>query len=178
MKCIHCNNDKKEKDFYRDKSKSSGFKPRCKPCDKLSVNRDGRREYERTYRENNKEARALIVKKSALKNKDHHARVRKLYLKTEAGIASYKKYTQKRYAIRKNAFIEDVDINELYIYSKGKCFYCSSCVDFKDIHVDHYIPLSKGGMHEKLNLRISCAHCNLSKGAKHPKELTYQMVQA
>ena len=37
-------------------------------------------------------------------------------------------------------------------------------------HLDHIIPLSRGGMHDDSNLQILCVHCNLSKNAKHPDD--------
>ena len=35
-------------------------------------------------------------------------------------------------------------------------------------HVDHYVPLSKGGLHVIENLVIACVTCNLEKSAKNP----------
>lgn len=34
------------------------------------------------------------------------------------------------------------------------------------MHLDHIIPLSKGGTHEPNNVRITHAKCNLSKHSK------------
>lgn len=49
------------------------------------------------------------------------------------------------------------------------CFYCGDgCAD--NFHVDHFVPLSKGGPHVLTNLRIACAPCNLSKSARDPME--------
>jgi hypothetical protein len=36
FKCIYCKEIKTENEFYHDKSKLSGYKPRCKKCDLLS----------------------------------------------------------------------------------------------------------------------------------------------
>jgi 5-methylcytosine-specific restriction endonuclease McrA len=47
------------------------------------------------------------------------------------------------------------------------CYWCDTECS-KKYHVDHYIPLSKGGEHEISNLVISCAKCNLTKNAKDP----------
>jgi hypothetical protein len=49
MKCKHCNKDKDISMFYKDKSKPSGFKPRCKLCDLLSVDVSRRKKYEAEY---------------------------------------------------------------------------------------------------------------------------------
>lgn len=176
FKCCHCGEEKDESFFYRDKSRPTGRKSRCKSCEKLYIDRQARRDYEKSYRLCNKERRAEIVRKSMEANKEHHKKKRQEYLLTDAGIAAYRKYTQKRYALRKSAHVEDVDIRALYEAANGKCFYCRCDVGFHDMHIDHFIPIAKGGRHESSNLRVSCPRCNLSKGAKLPEELSYQMV--
>lgn len=46
------------------------------------------------------------------------------------------------------------------------CRYCGSPTLRGERHVDHKIPLTRGGQHRAANLVITCAHCNLSKGAR------------
>ena len=46
-------------------------------------------------------------------------------------------------------------------------------IDKKDYHIDHIMPLSKGGRHTISNLVVSCPTCNLQKNAKDP----YQFAQ-
>lgn len=48
------------------------------------------------------------------------------------------------------------------------CFYCGEKI--KKFHLDHFIPLSRGGTNWPDNLVISCCPCNQSKGAKMPWE--------
>lgn len=53
----------------------------------------------------------------------------------------------------------------------SQCFYCG--VDMQnwkhdEIHVDHFYPVSRGGSDNPINLVVSCAPCNLSKGAREP----------
>lgn len=38
--------------------------------------------------------------------------------------------------------------------------------DGTDIHIDHVIPVSKGGKTVPGNLQVLCSKCNLSKGAR------------
>ena len=52
------------------------------------------------------------------------------------------------------------------------CAYCSRLgtdtdPDGKTWHMDHIIPLSKGGQDSLSNIVKTCQYCNLKKGAKH-----------
>lgn len=51
----------------------------------------------------------------------------------------------------------------------GKCHWCNVKVG-DDYHVDHIIPVSRGGSNSKDNIVISCPHCNLSRNDKLPHE--------
>lgn len=47
------------------------------------------------------------------------------------------------------------------------CMKCGKGVKIDHFHVDHIIPISKGGDEWELsNLELSCPECNLKKGAK------------
>ncbi len=51
------------------------------------------------------------------------------------------------------------------------CMKCGRRLKEDDFHVDHIVPLAKGGAEWDLsNLELSCAPCNLSKGARVPDE--------
>jgi 5-methylcytosine-specific restriction endonuclease McrA len=70
----------------------------------------------------------------------------------------------------------DYTIDELYgqfEQQEGFCFYCGELLysSFDNvIHVDHKIPVSRGGSNTIENIVISCASCNLKKGTKTPEE--------
>lgn len=55
---------------------------------------------------------------------------------------------------------------------RGKlhCWWCEKVIKEDIIHIDHRIPLSKGGDNSPGNICISCPSCNWSKGAKLPQE--------
>lgn len=61
------------------------------------------------------------------------------------------------------------DIRKQYELQKGKCYYCQSKVGIK-YHVDHVIPVTRGGSNYPSNLVISCSHCNESKNNRLPHE--------
>lgn len=44
------------------------------------------------------------------------------------------------------------------------CAYCSEVTDSP--HVEHVVPLSRGGVHGQTNIVAACSACNLSKGGR------------
>jgi len=48
----------------------------------------------------------------------------------------------------------------------GACYICGNTVSFKEMELDHIIPVKKGGTSDSFNLAVSCRRCNRSKGAK------------
>lgn len=61
------------------------------------------------------------------------------------------------------------DIKDQYARQHGKCYYCGQKVG-DTYHVDHVVPLSRGGSNSPENLVVACVHCNLSKSNKLPHE--------
>jgi 5-methylcytosine-specific restriction endonuclease McrA len=55
-------------------------------------------------------------------------------------------------------------IRSLWTAQAGLCKSCGRALG--DYHVDHVIPLAKGGRHEASNLALLCPTCNLRKGAR------------
>jgi 5-methylcytosine-specific restriction endonuclease McrA len=163
-------------EFYNDKSKPNGKKPRCKPCDAMSIDRERRSAYEKAYWSERKEKKKAIQKASMARNADHHREKRKDYLQTPSGKASYRRYTQTRRARTKSAFVEYVDPLQVYIEQDGRCYICGTDRPLSQMHLDHCVPIAAGGLHERENCGIACARCNLSKGAKPLSEVMYQVV--
>lgn len=60
---------------------------------------------------------------------------------------------------------------ELFAWQQGRCHYCGtllySCMPY---HLDHKIPLSRGGSNSIENIAISCQRCNALKHDKTEKE--------
>jgi 5-methylcytosine-specific restriction endonuclease McrA len=122
-------------------------------------NRDKMLEYHRKYREVNKEKRneALRQWKKANPDKlrmyDHNRRARE-YSDNSGG-----------YTIS--------ELNTLFEQQEGFCFYCGELLyaSFdREVHVEHRIPLSRGGRNLIENIVLSCSDCNLSKFTKTDDE--------
>lgn len=61
------------------------------------------------------------------------------------------------------------DIKAQLHRQKGKCYYCHKKVG-TDYHVDHIVPLSRGGQNDRDNIVIACSTCNQRKYNKLPHE--------
>ena len=58
----------------------------------------------------------------------------------------------------------------VYKEKNGVCEYCGKSLSKDEFHLEHKIPISRGGNNEYDNLTISCASCNLKKGSKTMSE--------
>lgn len=76
---------------------------------------------------------------------------------------------QRRAARKRGAsgFHTGHDIKQLFVLQRGKCACCRISIK-SGYHVDHIMPLARGGSNDKTNLQLLCKTCNLRKSAKHP----------
>ena len=67
------------------------------------------------------------------------------------------------------------EIAEIYRIAREeprvRCYLCGDLIPLGERHVDHIVPVSKGGSSRPSNLAVTCAKCNLEKSAKTPEEI-------
>lgn len=83
--------------------------------------------------------------------------------------------TRRYKARRKGASgsFTDADIERLKVAQRGKCCYCRK--PLLKYHIDHIVPVSKGGSNDPSNLQLLCPRCNISKGDKMPEVFAQKM---
>jgi len=129
-------------------------------------NREKISELKRQYYEEHKDGH---IKQYREINKEKMISQRKQYHQTKKGKASKVNSEHKRRAVKKQGDVTTPQLLELQQTAKI-CYWCNTSLKNKVVHIDHYVPLSKGGEHTLSNLVISCAKCNLSKSSKDPIE--------
>ena len=71
----------------------------------------------------------------------------------------------RRRAMKARARTEKVERLLVYDRDKGFCHICGVAVFHENWHLDHIIPLSKGGEHNYRNVAVSHPRCNMQKAA-------------
>ena len=125
------------------------------------------------YYEANKEHVLLKNKEYQKKNRLRINKYLLEYFKTEIGSASKLNTRHKRRAIIKDGDATTQQLKELYSTVKN-CYWCNTKLNKKNTHLDHFIPLSKGGLHTIDNLVLSCSCCNLKKSNKDPYQFALE----
>lgn len=120
---------------------------RKKLLDKLwaQSNKDRVNAASRRYRQNNPEKVALIKKTQAIRHPDT---IRNSQLRRRARIAENGVY-----------LVTKKDISRIM---RERCVYCGAPSE----HIDHVIPIAKGGAHKVGNLVAACRSCNQRKSDK------------
>ena len=123
-----------------------------------------------------KENKEILLEKQKLYYQQHKIKItnyKKHYNSTEKGKYNIKN-GRHTYRSRKTSTCDNTvttkALTELMVRQQYCCFYCGTALDPKDrnTHLDHYVPLSKGGTHSISNVVWSCATCNLTKNNKLP----------
>jgi len=166
--CTKCSKNKPISNFHNDRSRKDGKFPHCKECRSNETkeynknNSEAIKKYHKEYYEKNKE---VISEKEKIKYPKKKQKVLariKAWRKTDSGKASRASEHAKRRSAEKNITSKEEQSLIKELYTLAQLF---------DMHVDHYIPLSKGGDHSLSNLQILSAEENLKKGSKMPKEI-------
>jgi 5-methylcytosine-specific restriction endonuclease McrA len=141
--CLRCGQSKPTSEFYT--SKRYGYQVRCKPCDA----------------QDRKERRA---------RHDQAARDRQRYATDPDFKERRREMTRDRYAagIPSNSPRTRAFRQELFDTARGICAVCGEPMAFEESSVDHIVPISRGGKHERENMQIAHRVCNSVKGVRFP----------
>ena len=168
--CAKCGESKTLADFHKSKASRDGMAYTCKPCAKerthayrLAHKEEGvkyRRAYWPAYQKSNKDKIAGYTKKYRLANKDKIVKYQRAYGKAHPEVSA--KSVNKRRALKAGNGVFSVSDKELKRIRNSDCTHCGAV---GPSHIDHVIPLSRGGAHSLGNLMPLCKSCNSSKGA-------------
>lgn len=105
--------------------------------------------------------------------------MKRKYCSKECARASAKhRYRVARRMKESSAFVESVNPTEVYEESEGVCALCGlpvhnnwNCNDLWGATLDHIVPVSKGGKHERENIQLAHRICNSIKSDQENMEI-------
>lgn len=184
-RCTKCKKTQPMAMFSRNKRARDGLCCQCKSCSAAyrvahrasaaaygaqyyREHRDWFVEYHAEYHRRHKIEKA---RKDALRYREKKQAMKAQkagYYATERGKAvQAAKYNRRRLALNGMRLTADI-IQEVRNAAGGICCYCGE--PFGDGHIDHVIPVSRGGTNARDNLVYCCATCNQSKSANTLEE--------
>lgn len=163
-KCNECNTLKSLDYFYKDNRSKGGYQTKCKDCQKLY------------YIKNRSKYQELKKKKSYLEkmrnyqinNSEKINEYKRRRYRTIEGNAKVRASNARRRAIKKSTCDGSVDYKFILHLLEKQNYKCAiSGLDITEsYHIDHIIPLSKGGKHTKDNIQLLFPSVNMSKKDK------------
>lgn len=184
-KCVKCSTTKPWTNFNRCAANADGLQPVCRDCEKVQ-----KRAYYETNRERllaeTRRQNALNPEKNRRKarewqrlNRDRASTRQRAWRDVNADLVRQwgqsfarrhpdrvRTNTAKQRARRRGA--ATIPFTAAQLAQRMSMFAgCWMCGGPREA-IDHVKPLNKGGTHCLSNLRISCSHCNTSKGDRWP----------
>lgn len=160
--CTKCDVEKPVGEFGKDNRLTSGRRAACKTC---------RRAGDQRYYENNREASLAYSRRYYESNREavlaSNRRYRKNNPQTFGLIGALSRSTLSEEELFCGASRTEVRIETAFIYRLCRLISEQTGIEH---HIDHIVPISKGGVHREWNLRILPATENYSKNDKFDDE--------
>lgn len=192
--CLSCGETKAFSEFHKHPATKDGCQSQCKKC-KTAYAREWQKANSEKYKNNqqewrraNSEKQKEACRKWHKANSEKHKKLSREWRKLNPErVQEYRKINsekilacaRKRKALKKGAdgSHTEKDIDKIFRNQGGVCNTCGKKLTYyrkKRYHVDHIIPLAKGGSNWPDNLQLLCPACNQSKGTKNPVEWARQ----
>ena len=132
-------------------------------------NRDKKLAQNKEYLQANPEVSRKAVRKWQKANPEKAASYAKAWYADPINSATHSNIRRARKAAAGGAYTS-ADARAILSAQGHRCAYCRDDLRKTKRHLDHIMPLARGGSNDPSNLQWLCATCNLSKGAKDPIE--------
>lgn len=171
-KCTKCGEIKPLNEFYRNKASKDGYRSDCKDCCAARKkkwkenNRDKVLAEKRRYRERHKDKINARIREYRTENKEYVNELkRKAYEENRERYLELQRIRKRRYKARKRSnggsYTSD-ELDDCLHYFNYRCAYTGEPLG-DDYHMDHVVPVSKGGSSNIWNMVPSLPHVNISK---------------
>lgn len=175
--CVQCgvekarNPDERERrrEYMRDHQRryraENGDVTRATMRESYARNAEKRREAVREKRAANPDEHKAVLRKSYAKHKDRRNAECREYQKNNPDLVRQHRRNRKARVRNAEGTHTAADVTALFESQNGKCVGCETDLA-AGYHVDHIVPIARGGSNWPGNLQLLCPFCNLSKKDK------------
>lgn len=187
-RCRKCDEEKPLDEFPAEKRNRDGRAGSCRDCERkrnearyerdrdkfiaralarYAANPDAVKKRAREWRKNNRDRENAGARARYAANPGHFRALGRAWYRSglERNRALARNKSNKRYAVTKAAFFENVDVQVVWESFDGICHLCGLPADPDGWHVEHVVPIACGGSHSYQNCAVSHPSCNQSKNA-------------
>lgn len=196
--CRKCNTEKNDHDFSMKIAKIGLLQTICKTCsneyakqyrdknpEKISLinaawrlSNPGRSaKVSRKWRDDNPDRQKESNRSYRNKNKELIAEKKKAWRKRNPDVYLAAQRRRRGRKVGADGSHTAADVKTIFDNQRGLCANCTNKLfvsGIKKFHVDHIMPLIRGGSNWPENLQCLCPTCNLRKGAMTPEEWAKQ----
>lgn len=192
-RCPNCERElpATKENFYPNKRGKYGLHSVCKLCKAAAERRrnlENPEKYKARYKENYQKSKERHDEKMRQWYKahsiEHREQGKRWYQQNPAYNTAFmrkwrkenpekaKAAKQRRRALRVKAqgSHTEKDVRHMRECQRDRCYYCGKEFENGKYHVDHVIPLSRGGSNSPDNLVLACPSCNVQKNNRLPHE--------
>jgi 5-methylcytosine-specific restriction endonuclease McrA len=170
-----CGETKPVSEFYRQSSSRDGFGHYCKVCAqaakraRYAANPERDKAAKKRYADANRDKTRAAVSRWRDANRDRKRETDQQW--RDANPDKVRAWVHRRRAAKLSATVGSVDY-AVVCGQPGSCYLCGDPLD-QDTHMDHVVPLSRGGAHSYANVLPAHEACNLRKSDRLLTELDW-----
>lgn len=192
--CTKCKLEKTISEFNKSSKVKSGLRSSCRECDAqwnrqhYELNKERIQQKHAEYRMRNPDQskeyymanREIFCEKARinyLENREKKREYAKEYYVENPDIIAACRSRRRARKYGTNTSHTAADIRNIFEKQRGLCASCTKKLSKSGknkFHVDHIMPLSRGGSNGKENIQCLCPECNLKKHAKDPLDWAKQ----
>lgn len=172
--CSKCKQSKPLSAFNKSKRGKFGLNNYCRSCDAQNKrewyarNREHALQKTKDWQEENPDRFAENQRKHKEKYKERYSEYYKAWAAENREACRLRKHKYYSQLKRQLGEVSPDIIDRLFEEQEGTCFYCNR--ELQEYHLEHQVPISRGGLHDDSNLCLSCPTCNLRKKDKTAEE--------